>query len=262
MAGVKPNLVRIHVQRGIAYGHGQALDTYTPPDAAQAPVVLLWHGVGANQRDVLEPLARTTAALGVTVLVPDWQSGTADGGRAQLLASLSFTRRRVAESGGDDGGIVLAGWSRGGKAAAGLAINPAAVHGWQPSAVVCLGSGFKNPAPTTGSSVLTDLTQTTAAPVPFWLVHGTKDPVVDISQSREFAALLARRGWPVHLEEVPTDHAGVVMAHYDPQIERVRPATDRDAMEAGRLSAHVLHTAVSAATASLRAGQLGQSDTR
>ncbi|HEX8005742.1 MAG TPA: hypothetical protein VF482_04855 [Trebonia sp.] len=83
----------IRVERGIAYGHGQALDVYTPLDTADAPVVLLWHGLGANERDVLEPLARTTAALGVTVFVPDWQSGTADGGRAQLLASLSFTRR-------------------------------------------------------------------------------------------------------------------------------------------------------------------------
>jgi acetyl esterase/lipase len=177
--------------------HSAPEDVYTPLDTAGAPVVLLWHGVGANERDVLQPLARATAALGVTVFVPDWQSGTADGGRAQLLPSLSFTRRRVAESGGDDGAIVLAGWSRGGKAAAGLAINPAAVNSWQPVAVVCLGSGFKNPAPTTGNSVLTDLTGTTAAPVPFWLVHGTKDPVVDISQSREFAALLALRGWPV-----------------------------------------------------------------
>ena len=235
----------IRVERGIAYGYGQALDVYTPPDTAGAPVVLLWHGVGANEREVLEPLARTTAALGVTVVVPDWHSGAADGGRDQLLASLSFTRRRVVGSGGDDNAIVLAGWSRGGKAAAGLAINPAAVNGWQPSAVVCLGSGFKNPAPTTGNSVLMDLTWTTAALVPFWLVHGTEDPVVDISQSREFAALLARYGWPVHLEEVPTDHAGVVMAHYDPQIQRCRPATDRAAIEGGRLSAHVMHAAAS-----------------
>jgi len=235
----------IRVERGIAYGHGQALDVYTPLDTDGEPVVLLWHGVGGNERDVLASLACTTAALGVTVFVPDWQSGTADGGRAQLLASLSFTRRRIAESGGDDAAIVLAGWSRGGKAAAGLAINPAAVTGWQPSAVVCLGSGFKNPAPTTGNSVLTDLTSTAAAPVPFWLVHGTQDPVVDISQSREFAALLAQHGWPVHLDEVPTDHAGVVMARYDPQIRRCRPATDRDAIEAGRLSARVMHAAAS-----------------
>jgi acetyl esterase/lipase len=241
---VRSHAYGIRVERGIAYGHGQALDVYTPLDTGGAPVVLLWHGVGGNERDVLEPLARTTAALGVTVFVPDWQSGTADGGRAQLLASLSFTRR-IAGSGGDDGAIVLAGWSRGGKAAAGLAINPAVVNGWQPAAVVCLGSGFNNPAPTTGNSVFADLTSTAAAPVPFWLVHGTEDPVVDISQSRQFAALLARHGWPVHLDEVPTDHAGVVMAHYDPQIRRARPATGRDAIQAGRLSARVIHAAAS-----------------
>lgn len=129
-----------------------------------------------------------------------------------------------------------------------LAINPAAVHGWQPAAVVCLGSGFNNPAPTTGNSVLTDLTWTTAAPVPFWLVHGTKDPVVSISQSRAFAASPAQQGWPVHLEAVPTDHAGVVMAHYDPQIQRARPATDRAAIQGGRLSARVMHAAASGAS--------------
>jgi dienelactone hydrolase len=96
----------IRVEGGIAYRHGQALDVYMPPDPTDTPVVLLWHGVGANERDVLEPLARTTAALGVTVFVPDSHSGTADGGRDQLLASLSFTRRRVVESGGDDSAIV------------------------------------------------------------------------------------------------------------------------------------------------------------
>jgi acetyl esterase/lipase len=238
----------IGVEREVAYGHGQALDIYRPLRTADAPVVLLWHGVGGNERDVLEPLAQTAATLGVTVFVPDWQARTPDGGRAQLLASLSFTRRQVAASGGDEGAIVLAGWSRGGKAAAGLALNPAAVNGWQPSAVVCLASGHNNPAPTTGNSVLADLESTTADPVPFWLVHGTKDAVVDVSQSREFAARLARRGWPVQLTEVPTDHAGVVMTYYDPDTQRCRPATSGDALEAGRLSARVIAAAASGAT--------------
>jgi hypothetical protein len=35
------------------------------------------------------------------------------------------------------------------------------------------------------------------------------------------------------------------MAHYDPQIQRCRPATDRAAIEGGRLSAHVMHAAAS-----------------
>src|SRR5271154_4543696 len=81
----------VRTERGIAYGHGQALDIYLPPGTAGSPAVLLWHGVGVSERDLMEPLSRTAAALGVTVFVPDWDSGAADGGRAQLLASLSFT---------------------------------------------------------------------------------------------------------------------------------------------------------------------------
>jgi predicted dienelactone hydrolase len=50
------------------------------------PVVLLWHGVGPDERDVLEPLARATAALGLMVFVPDWQSDAPDGGRATCSA--------------------------------------------------------------------------------------------------------------------------------------------------------------------------------
>jgi hypothetical protein len=61
-----------------------------------------------------------------------------------------------------------------------------------------------------------------------------------ISRSREFAALLAQHGWPVHLEEVPTDHAGVIMAQYDPQTRRGRPATGREAIEGGKLPARVI----------------------
>jgi predicted esterase len=236
---------RVEVSHGVPYGCGQMLDIYRIPDA---PVVLLRHGVGGNERDRLEPLARATAALGVTLYVPDWQARTPDGGRAELLASLAFTREQVSSAGGDDGAIVLAGWSRGGKAAAGLALNPAPAHGWRPAAVVCLGSGHQNPAPTTGNSVLTDLEQSTAAPVPFWLVHGIHDPVVNVSQSREFAALLAARGWPVQLREVPTDHAGVVMSCYDPDLQRCRQTTDPATLDAGYLSARVIHAAATGAT--------------
>jgi acetyl esterase/lipase len=120
-----PHADGIGVEHAVGYGHGQALDVYRPLHAADAPVVLLWHGVGGNERDVLEPLARATAALGVTVFVPDWQARTPDGGRARWrarpvarIAQLHSAAGR--ESGGDEGAIVLAGWSRGGKAAAGL----------------------------------------------------------------------------------------------------------------------------------------------
>jgi predicted esterase len=238
----------ISVERGVPYGHGQKLDIYTPRHAGSSSVVLLWHGAGADERDVLEPVAGAAAELGVTVIVPDWQSGTPDGGRAQLLGSVSFTRQRCAAGHGGspgDRGIVLAGWSRGGKAAAGLAVNQEAAGGWRPAAVVCLGSGFRSPAPTTGTSPLQDLARTAAAPVPFWLVHGTKDRVVDPGRSREFAVLLAERGWPARLEEPPTDHAGVIMAEYDPRIRRARPAASLDAIEAGQFTARILRAAAS-----------------
>ena len=36
--------------------------------------MLLWHGVGPDERDVLETLAVQTAGYGLTVVVPDWRS--------------------------------------------------------------------------------------------------------------------------------------------------------------------------------------------
>jgi predicted esterase len=249
----------ILVARAVPYGHGKVLDTYAPLAVVPSAVVLLWHGLGDDQRDVLEPLARATAALGVRVFVPDWQPSAPDGGRAQLLASLSFTREYSLTSehsatrpGADlasqpgDPGIVLAGWSRGGKAAAGLAVNPQAVDGWRPRALVCLGSGFRNPAPTTGSSVLADAARTTATPVPCWLVHGTTDRVVAPSGSHELAAILTERGWPVQLEEPPTDHSGVVMAEYDPVARRSKPTANQAAIDAGHLAARILRAAATA----------------
>jgi predicted esterase len=236
----------IGVERGIAYGPGKLLDIYRPrrDGAGSAPTVLLWHGVGLDERDVLEPLATATAAYGLTVVAPDWRSDAPDGGRAHLLASLAFTRDRAAELGGlDDDAIVLAGWSRGGRAAAAVGVRPDAVGGWRPMGVVCLGAAYTRPAPTTGSSPIGDLRAWDTAPVPFWLVHGTEDTVVPVSASREFAAALTEAGWPVRFEEPSTDHAGVIGTEYDPEIRRCRPATAGDAIAAGRLSARMIAAA-------------------
>jgi hypothetical protein len=67
--------------------------------------------------------------------------------------------------------------------------------------------------------------------------------VVDAQQSRDFAAALESRGWPVHLDEIPTDHAGVIMAEYDPGSGRCRPATADHTIATGRRAAHVLSLA-------------------
>ena len=116
-------------EHGVPYGHGKLLDIYRPPGAGPAPVILLWHGVGQDERDVLEPLARATAALGAVVVVPDWRSDAPDEGRAHLLASLAFTRQAAAGLGARDDAIVLAGWSRGGRCAAAIGVRPEGADG-------------------------------------------------------------------------------------------------------------------------------------
>lgn len=229
------------------YGLGQMLDIYHPGTAGAASkpqsVVLLWHGVGPNERGVLEPLARAAAALGLAVVVPDWRSDAPDGGRAHLLGSIMFTQQYAPALGGRTDSIVVAGWSRGGRAAVGVAVSPAVANGWRPAAVVCLASGFSTPAPTTGTSPASALAQGGITPVPIWLVHGTADPVVSMTESQRFAALLAQHGWPVHLEELAADHAGVVMAEYDPELGQCRPARSAQAIAAGQRSAHILRAA-------------------
>jgi len=233
----------IRVERGIPYGQGKLLDIYRPApgDLAGAPTVLLWHGVGLDERDVLEALATQTAGYGLTVVAPDWCSDAPDEGRAHLLTSLAFTRERAAELGGlGDGAIVLAGWSRGGRAAAAVGVRPDAVGGWRPLGVVCLGAAYTRAAPTTGSSPIEDLLAGDATPLPFWLLHGTQDTVVPVTASRDFAAALTKKGWPVRFEEQPTDHAGVIGTEYDQQLRRCRAATAEHAVAAGQLSARMI----------------------
>jgi dienelactone hydrolase len=114
---------------------------------------------------------------------------------------------------------------------------------------VCLGAAFTRRAATTGGSPIADLAACEAAPVPFWLVHGTEDTVVPVAASREFAAVLAARGWPVRLEEQPTDHAGVIGAEYEPAGGRARRATAGPAAAAGELSARMIAEAAGLAIA-------------
>jgi acetyl esterase/lipase len=229
---------------GIAYeASGQRLDVYRPAAASEPlPVVLLWHGRGPDERDVLAPLARAVATQGVVVYLPDWRSDVHDGGRAHQKASVAFARRTAADFGGDDERIVLAAWSLGGKAAVGVALVPAALDGWRPRAVAGVAVGYTTAAPTTGRAPMDDVAaiRDSVPAVPVSLVHGTADPVVDVDQSRRLCAALRHRGRPVSLTELDTDHAGVVMTEYDPEQRRCRPATAGHAVRAGARTASLL----------------------
>ncbi|MDH6113617.1 acetyl esterase/lipase [Kitasatospora sp. MAP12-15] len=232
------------VTTGITYGaSGKLMDVYQPASASDpVPAVLLWHGRGPDERDVLAPVARAAAALGVVVLVPDWRSDAPDGGRTHLSESAVFVRQNVADFGGDPERIVLAGWSQGGKAAVGVALNPAAFGNWRPQAVVGIAGAYGSAAPTTGTVPLDDLrvSGSRLPSMPVWLVHGTADPLMDVEHSRELHRALEEHGWPVSLSEVATDHAGVIMTEFVPEHARCLPSTADHAVEAGSLTADTL----------------------
>lgn len=202
------------VRSGLGYGSGgKLLDVYRPARVSDpVPAVLLWHGRGPDERDVLAPLARAAAERGVVVLVPDWRPDAPDGGRTHLRESAGFARRHVADLGGDPRRIVLAGWSRGARAAVGVALNPAAFDDWRPRAVVGIAGAYASAAPSTGTVPIDDLRRGGGRlpPVPVWLVHGTADPVVDVERSRELRTALGEQGRPASLDEAATDHAGVI----------------------------------------------------
>jgi acetyl esterase/lipase len=215
------------------------------------PVVLLWHGSGPDERGVLGPLAQATAEHGVVVFVPDWRSDARDGGRAHLLESITFVRSRAATFGGDPRRVLLAGWSRGAKAAAGIAVDASAAGGWRPSALACMATGFGQPIPTTSQVLLDVIASGGVEPIPVWLLHGVNDEIVDIEHSRRFAEALRAHAWPVRLQELETDHAGIVMSVYDPERGRCVPATSGHALEAGQRTASTLALAAGGETIAL-----------
>ncbi|MEU1290047.1 alpha/beta hydrolase [Kitasatospora sp. NPDC005856] len=227
--------------RTAPYAPGRLTDIHLPAvsGAGPAPVVLLWHGSGPNERDVLRPLAQEAAGLGLLVLVPDWNAEQPDGGRAELLASLARARRIATEHGGDPTRFVLAGWSMGGREAIAVATHPGTPAELRPVAAVGIASHYSTKAVTTGEAPLDHLAAG-PSPVPLRLVHGTADDIVDVGHTRRLSAALTQQMSAVRVLELPTDHAGVVMTAYRPEARRCLPATDADTLTAGRRTAAVL----------------------
>lgn len=244
--------MHVSLANGLTYGRSaQRLDVYHPDRPAAAsgtrPVVLLWHGRGPDERDVLAPVARAAAALGVVCFVPDWRPDAQDAGRAHLCESAQFVQRHAADFGGDPSRITLAGWSLGGKTAVGAALDPAALDGWRPHAVVSIAGGYMTPDPLTGRAAMDRLAgpDTLPPPIPIHLIHGTADAVVDVLQARHLAAALRDRHWPTALDELDADHAGVVMTVYDPETRRCGPTDADPVLRAGTRTAQLIAAAAS-----------------
>ncbi|MFJ3791116.1 alpha/beta hydrolase [Kitasatospora sp. NPDC090091] len=223
----------------VEYAPGKLMDVHRPAGGeGPSPVVLLWHGRGPDERDVMRPLALAAAELGLLVLVPDWRSDEKDGGRAHLLASFEYARRHAAAHAGDPDRFVLAGWSLSGREAVALATHPDTPAELRPTAAVGIASSYERPAVTTGESPLAFLSAH-PSPVPVRLVHGTRDELVPADRSRELSTALAARG-SHHLLEPDSDHAGVILTEFDPAVARCVPAKADHAVRAGLATARVL----------------------
>ena len=237
--------MNVSVISGVPFGAGgQRLDAYCPDTGSQAsPIVLLWHGKGPDERDVLAPLALATAAEGVVCFVPDWRPDAEDAGRTHLRESVTFIQQHAADFGGDAASATLAGWSLGGKTAVAVALDPAALDGWRPRAVVAVAGGYTTPDPLTGRAAMDRLANSdepASSPIPIHLVHGTADTMVDVAQARALHAALRRRNWPTTLTELDADHAGVVMTVYDPELCRCVPSDSDRVLSAGHQTAQLI----------------------
>ena len=210
----------------LEYAPGRYMDIY----GQRSPnTLLLWHGRGPNERDVLAPLATLAASRGVRVLVPDWDSTSPDGGRSDLLQSVKFAREYDAAP---DSQLVVGGWSLGGTAAASLALNARRL-GLGFVSAVCLAGAFRTTDPLSGGP-FDSILPSPRTPGSIRLVHGSKDDVTGIEGSREFAAILHDAGWATDLLELPTDHAGIVGTEFDDARSRCLPSVSpviRDAVE-------------------------------
>ena len=205
----------------VEYAPGRFADVFG--DGTQQ-TALMWHGAQTDARAAMRPLAELVSGHGLAVIVPDWDSGAADAGRADLLRSVQFASDRL----GDSAGLVLVGWSLGGVAAAGLTIH-ARRFGVRLVRTVCLAGAFMARDPISGEQLPSELPTYEDGP-PFTLLHGAADDVVPVDASRSFAATLKRNDWPVELVEIATDHAAIAGAAYDPNLRRYAAADDPDTL--------------------------------
>ncbi len=216
----------------VEYAAGRLADVFGEPSQ---PTVLLWHGQQADARSSVRSLAELIAGHGLGVIAPDWNSYAADGGRADLLGSVHFTRERA----DDPDGVVLAGWSMGGLAAAALTIQ-AEQLGMAFAHTVALAGAFMIPDPIFNELPAAQLRH--AAPsTPFTLLSGVADRVIPVSVAHDFAAALRHAAWPVQVVELPADHGSIAGATYDPVAGRYHCATDaRSLAVAADVAAHIV----------------------
>lgn len=198
----------------VEYASGRRADVYGDADA---PTVLMWHGRGPDQRASLAVLAEAVAARGRRVVVPDWDSSSADHGRADLLTSLRFARESATH---DPGEVVLVGWSLGGTAALSLTQHQRRL-GLSLPRVVVVAAGIVTDDPLTG----VDLTPPPPRPAPVTtrldLICGRHDDRATVDGVAAAHDLWRAAGWDATLTVLDADHDTIVVATAEPVAEVV-----------------------------------------
>ena len=197
------------------------LDVYEPSAPVPAAAVLLLHGSGPNERDVIAPLANELTGLGAVILAPDWDVHSDDlagrlGAAAEQAVRFAATRqiRR----------LVVAGWSAGGSAALWLSCSQPATF----SRLALIATSLQ-PIPA--------LRPAAAHIVETVFVTGSADHIVPAADSQTAIAELRASGYRVSHVVVDADHAGVIQTEFDETRQRCRPSSDPAVLEAGGITA-------------------------
>lgn len=201
------------------YAPGRFVDVF---GEAKRPAVLLWHGMQTDARSALAPFATLIADHGYFVIVPDWDSHAEDNGRDDLFRSLRYATAVI----GSDRDFTLIGWSLGGTAAAGVAMDPQ--HYASPvSQVLCLAGAFGAVNPLSGEN-LSAADPPAGNRVRLTLLHGVADNVVPLSASEHFAS--THEAWPIRVITFDADHGSIVGAIYNADADRYYAAEDLDVL--------------------------------
>jgi acetyl esterase/lipase len=241
------NAAGFTVQSGLVYrtvgSHELMLDLYVPAPAGQpAPVAVYIHGGGWTKgsrrmgRIFCEPLARA----GYLTASIDYRLAGDTGWPAQIedcQAAVQWLQAYAAEYGGDPRQVVVTGGSAGGQLALSLACGWGEDWPDNPIRACCSWYGptdmsLLDPTPRVSRNLRLYLGQTPQARAangaaasallhvdagdpPVLLIHGTKDPVVPIDQSRLIYAALRKAGVATELIEVPGGSHGALLAPPD-----------------------------------------------
>lgn len=191
----------------IEYAPDRRLRVHGDGDAG---IALLWHGRGPLESYAMAPLAEAVAASGVRVIAADWDSTGDDFGKADLETSLAHARGVGEELGIDPQRLVIAGWSLGGTATLGLALQSP-----RPLRTILVAPGYAARAidPFSGRPLPDAFPSGQGRPID--VVWGSQDDIVDEVMAVSLVDRLRDAGWEVTATELDADHSGVVGVRFD-----------------------------------------------